>query len=761
MHALLLLPLAAAAEAAGVRGLPLERVLEDLRAAGVQILYSSDVVKPWMRIERELQASEPRAMLVEMVAPHGIAVQEGPNDTLMLVREPPRAPRQPSPVSPNAPVPAPIDAVVVSASHYLFGIEPVSAPTVLDSAQLESLPDLGEDPVRAVARLPGVAGQDFSSRFHLRGGADNETLVRFDDLRLYNPYHLKDFLGVFSTIDPAIVSDIRVYTGGFPVAFGDRSSGVVDIAPRLAGRRFHGQAVASFLSAGAAFDGSSDDGATAWALAARRGNMDLFFDLVDSPLGQPEYNDSYGRVGHRFNDWLAVSVNALAFGDQITAFDSDQEEEAIAEYRDQYFWLRFDLGAPDGLGGRVLAARTLLDSERSGAALLPGIGSGELADERHFAINSLQADGWWRLGTRSLLQAGIDWRDQRGRYDYTDEAAFELLFLTPGAPTEPTRARDIHLRPSGHQSAAYLNWRFEPVESVATDIGLRWDRETLSGEDASQWSPRAVLMWEPRRGTRVRVGWGRYSQAQAINELQVSDGETTFQPAQRATHRVASIEHDLSESLTLRAELYRKDYERPFARHENLLNTVFVLPELKPDRILIAPEAALAEGAEVSLRYETAALSGWVGYTYSRALDRVNEEWLHRGWDQRNYVSGGVNWRGSRWQASLAATWHQGWPTTAVELATLDPFPLVEAGERNAINLSDYARLDLRVARNFDVGAAGELTVFLEVSNVTQRNNDCCVEYQLEDEETPEVFLDVEPRSSLPLVPSLGVLWKF
>ena len=98
------------------------------------------------------------------------------------------------------------------------------------------MPDIGEDPVRAVARLPGVASQDFSSRVHLRGGTAEETLVRFDDLRLYNPYHLKDFFGVFSSIDPAIVSDIRVYTGGFPVAFGDRSSGVVDIAPRLPAR---------------------------------------------------------------------------------------------------------------------------------------------------------------------------------------------------------------------------------------------------------------------------------------------------------------------------------------------------------------------------------------------------------------------------------------------------------------------------------------------------------------------------------------------
>ncbi len=132
---------------------------------------------------------------------------------------------------------------------------------------------------------------------YLRGGTADETLVRFDDLRLYNPYHLKDFFSVFSTIDPGIVSDIRIYTGGFPVAFGDRSSGVVDIAPRLPGAKFQGQAVASLLTAGVALDGSFDDGAGDWAVAARRGNMDLYFNLVDSPLGEPQYHDLYGHAG--------------------------------------------------------------------------------------------------------------------------------------------------------------------------------------------------------------------------------------------------------------------------------------------------------------------------------------------------------------------------------------------------------------------------------------------------------------------------------
>ena len=138
---------------------------------------------------------------------------------------------------------------------------------------------------------------------------------------------------------------------------------------------------------------------------------------------------------------------------------------------------------------------------------------------------------------------------------------------------------------------------------------------------------------------------------------------------------------------------------------------------------------------------------------------------IHRSWDQRDFTSGGLAWRGGRWEASLAVAWHRGWPTTAVELATLEPFPLVAAGKRNAENLSDYARVDVRVARRFDLGTPGELTAFLEVSNVAKRNNDCCVEYELEDEDDAggavDPFLEIERRPSLPLIPSLGVIWRF
>jgi len=747
---------AGASEQSTYLGLSLVEALQRLRSAGLDVVYSTDLVRPGMRVQREPAASDPRGALIEMLGPHGLAVVDGPAGTLLLVR----ATRAAAGGAQRGGRPTPLDEIVISASHYLLGVKPPQASAVFSSADLELLPDLGEDPVRAIARLPGVASQDFSARAHVRGGLADETLVRFDGLRLYDPYHFKDFLGIFSTIDPGLVSDINVYTGGFPVSFGDRTSGVIDIKPYSPPENFGGQVSLSLLNAGAAAGGKFDDDAGDWFVSVRRGNLDLFFDLASTSLGKPSYYDAYGHVGHELGHSAKVSANVMVFDDVVRAFDSDREEDARADYRDAYYWLKLDVGDAGGGGGKVLAAHTQLSSGRRGTTDLPGVGRGSLEDRRFFTINSLQADAWWRPTASSMLQTGAEWRALRGSYRYGDEAQFDLLFLTPGAVAEPSRVRTALLRPEGQQYGAYLNWRLEPASTMTADLGLRWDRETLSGNGDGEVSPRAVLLWKPREDTRLRFSWGRFVQAQGINELAVSDGETRFLPPQRAIHLVASLERRLAPGLELRIEAYRKDYDRLLPRYENLLNPLVVLPELKPDRVRVAPQSAQAKGVELSLHYDGEPLSGWLSYSWSQVEDYIDASTVHRSWDQRHYVSSGLSYRRGGWELAIAALWHSGWPATEVELVTSEPLPLVEAGPRNAIRLSDYARVDARLARRFELDSGGDLSLFLEVVNVFKRGNPCCVEYDLE-EVGGEISLDAGPRSSLPLIPSIGFVWRF
>ena len=757
---------AAPALSAPLAGAPLSSAIAEVERRGLVILYSSDLVRPWMKVASEPTASEPQAVLAEILHPHGLAARPGPGGLLLVVRQP----RVSSPAStrrsngrPEHAV-ASLEEIIVSTSRYRLDSQPV-IPIVIEAAELGLLPDIGDDPLRATARLPGAAAGDLSAKSNLRGGEVDETLVRFDDLRLFNPFHLKDFQSIFSTIDPAIVRGIEVYTGAFPVGYGDRMSGVISIDSLPASNVPQNEIALSLYTASARFARSFDDGRGEWLLSARRSNLDLMLDLAHEDRGDPRFTDAYARVGYQLNDSFALTASALRFDDDLELNDTDFEETAVATYHDAYYWLRLDYEPGPDLHGRVLIARSDLDSDRTGSVDQPGIASGELTDHRRFAIDSLQTD-WSLARSDSLALAfGAEWRRMDGSYGYTDHADFDLLFLAPGAPHEPTRDRSLSASPSGDQFGAYASVRAEPVSGLVADLGLRWDRETLSDAGEDGLSPRASVLWQLGERTRVRAAWGRYFQAQAINELQVSDGVTDFLPPQRADHWVAGIEHRAPSKIDLRLEIYRKDYDRLRPRYENLLNAAVLLPELKPDRVRIAPDSARAEGLELSVSRDTdAPLRWWLAYSWASVQDEfAGDEETSRSWDQAHAFGAGLSWVTSRWELSLAGRYHSGWPTTALTLAAIEPLPLVATGPRNGARLDDYRTLDVRVARRFSFENAGELTVYLEVTNLFNENNECCVEFEItgDDEEDGEPTLEVEPVHFLPALPSLGFVWRF
>jgi len=99
----------------------------------------------------------------------------------------------------------------------------------LEHDEIESSSGPGHDALRSIGRMPGVAGSDESARFHVRGGSDDELLVRLDGLELYEAYHLQDRRGLLSIIDSRTVATVDFLGGAFPAEYGDRMSGVVDI----------------------------------------------------------------------------------------------------------------------------------------------------------------------------------------------------------------------------------------------------------------------------------------------------------------------------------------------------------------------------------------------------------------------------------------------------------------------------------------------------------------------------------------------------
>ena len=65
---------------------PLGDVLRELQNAGLNIVFSSEIVRPAMKVLAEPKAVQPRKILEEILRPHGLQVRSGPGGTLLVVR---------------------------------------------------------------------------------------------------------------------------------------------------------------------------------------------------------------------------------------------------------------------------------------------------------------------------------------------------------------------------------------------------------------------------------------------------------------------------------------------------------------------------------------------------------------------------------------------------------------------------------------------------------------------------------------------------
>jgi Carboxypeptidase regulatory-like domain len=78
-------------------GRSLPDVLRQLRARGLNVVYSSELVRPEMRVTAEPKATSLRQILDEVLAPHGLRVVSGPRNTLLVVISRKSSPTPPPP----------------------------------------------------------------------------------------------------------------------------------------------------------------------------------------------------------------------------------------------------------------------------------------------------------------------------------------------------------------------------------------------------------------------------------------------------------------------------------------------------------------------------------------------------------------------------------------------------------------------------------------------------------------------------------------
>ena len=429
--------------------------------------------------------------------------------------------------------PAPLtrEEIVVNPSQVSLRRERPATPLALSERDLDRLPHLGDDIFRALPLLPGVAANDISAQFHLRGGRTDETQILLDGQELYEAFHLKDYGGALSLIAPSALRSVDLTTGGAPAVYGDRMSGVLRMTTSSGGER-HVWMGLSVLNTQIGGGGTFGEEREAWLASMRRGSTDLAGRAVSKD--SPSFWDEFGKLDYRLGFRNALRLNALRSRDKLSLRETDGEETKNFEtdYRNSYLWLSHQVVVRDDLFVDTSISHATIQRDRRGL---------EFEEEKDLGIVDLresEVEGFlqgWHLQANDdhLLEWGFDLRQFETDYDYRRDVAGNLLLLSPEVMQVESVVEFQDSLVDDYVSA-YVSDEMRLTDSLALVLGTRYDHYSLTNDKL--WSPRVNAGWAITDDTMLRLSWGHHFQSQRSYELGVADGETTL--LSRAHRRV-------------------------------------------------------------------------------------------------------------------------------------------------------------------------------------------------------------------------------
>jgi outer membrane receptor protein involved in Fe transport len=740
-------------------GHPLTEALNDLESKGLRLVYSDDVVTREMIVQSEPRATQPRRVLDELLREHRLTARRGPRGTLLIVRmkEQPQ-PRAQTPPPPKMPVT--LAEIVVTPSRFDLLGEEAEQRQFLSREEVRSVPHISDDFYRAIRHIPGAASDDISARFNIRGGEEDEAVVLLDGAEIYDPFHVKDLVRAFSSIDVEAIGSVDILTGGFPAQYGGRMSGVIDIGT-VAPTDTHTEVGASLLNLRALTQGTMANGRGEWLLSVRRGYLHELLELVDSTNDvDPRYYDLLGKVQWTLNAKNVLSAHVLGSRDNLRLEKAVNATGAKASYDDGYIWLNLRSSpAPR------LLTQNVIEYGKTGHTRRGGYDedgqTGRIDDKRDADFISVKNDTSIDITPRHLVKAGVSAKRFDARYDYDGNATIHESILNLGGAPE-TIVRSAHLGVTSNELAVYVSERARVTERLVVEAGARWESESHT-PDGAHVSPRINAAWTLTPSTTLRAAWGHFYQPQGAYELQVEDGVTQFSPAQRAEHRVVGVDHLFGRGISGRVELYDKIITDPHPRFENLFDRVILFPELRPDRVRVAPDRSTARGIEVLLRAEPdGPLSAWLSVTHAKVEDEIGDTAIARAWDQRNALTFSVNYKvGEHWNFNTAGTWHSGWPTTPLFASVSGNRLLTELGPLRSQRLRTYRRIDFRASRRIAT-SRGAFGFFIDVFNVLNMSNVTSIDgFIIESRGNGALGVRPVENAVVGVVPSFGITWQF
>ena len=417
-----------------------------------------------------------------------------------------------------------IDSVVVTARRPLM-VYKQTGNIAVDIEQLKYAPLFAgeKDIFKFLQLLPGVsAGKDGMSGLLVRGGSNDQTLILYDDVPIYNQAHAYGILSIFSG---ETVQSAEMSKGYISPAYGSRLSALTQIRTREGDRRNHRQSLTvGTLSLAGTLDGPIKRDKGSYLISARYFFPEAVLAIADNAVRYGFY-DVTGKLTYDIHRNHTLSLGIYS-GDDHMKNKEDHAENGFG-WGNTTASLRLESRWNDNLRSSVVAYYTYLQNRQETKFKDDGFSNwGKTTFKTHEFGARMTFDQ--RLSHIWMLEYGAAFSHQRfepmhtksiinGQHKNRGYSSEQLvsgaLFLNNRFQWGGWRA-DVGVRGAVYDNSEQTKYAVEPRAQLSYDFGRDnavWLSGTINSQALVQFNRYYYSMpidfWTPFRDGRLQHAW--------------------------------------------------------------------------------------------------------------------------------------------------------------------------------------------------------------------------------------------------------------
>jgi len=612
---------------------------------------------------------------------------------------------------------------------------------------------LGErDILKVATTLPGIktAGEG-ASGFNVRGGRADQNLILLDDAVIYNPAH---FLGFFSAVNPFTTGSLEIYKASIPAEYGGRLSSVFDIETKAGNtEKFSSEGSIGPITANLALEVPVVKEKASLIAGVRATYSDYILKNLDEESlnnSEASFYDVMVKYKHNINNKNSVQGTFYASKDNFSI-----TSDSVFSYNNRLASLKWSHTFNEKSRADIILVNSqykyniLYDADAN-----KDFDFGYNLNESQFKFNLNYV-----VSNEHKLSYGL---------------SSKLYTVDPGT-IEPVGSNSsveqkVVQREKGLESAIYFSDLYKVSEKMLLNVGLRYSMYAALGGGSQNIYAEGVpknesSVIEVRNysnneviktygGLEYRIS-GRYllgndfslkvGYNRTIQYLHLLSTNTTISPTdiwklsdlniepQRADQYSFGVFKNIIENnLEFSLEGY---YKKMNDLLDYKIGSQLILNDNLETELLQG--VGKAYGVEFLLKKTKGKLNGYFGYSYSRALikldSEINEERVNNGdffsanYDKPHDFSLVTNYKlTKRYSISTNFTYQTGRPVTyPIGRFIFADEEQVLYSDRNQFRIPDYYRLDigLNIEGNHKLKKLAHSFINISVYNVLGRNN--------------------------------------